>query len=73
MTSATTQGTLRQPSDCVRLARNGRKISCPLAFPAVSSPTTSPRRSVNQRFATAAASPTIPAPDPMPTSTPQVR
>ncbi len=73
MTSATVQGTLRQPMDCAMLARIGRNTSCPLAFPAVSKPTTRPRRSTNQRFAIAAASPTIPAPEPIPTSTPQVR
>src|SRR5208283_947433 len=73
ITAATTVGTVCQPCDTTRLASSGRKTNCPLALPAVSSPTTRPRRATNQRLATAVARPTIPAPEPSPTSTPQVR
>ena len=71
-TAATAHGTLCQPKCCARLARNGRKMSWPLALLAVSNPTTRPRLATNQRFATAVARPTMPAPEPTPTSTPQV-
>ena len=73
ITSATTSGTLCHPCETTRWASSGRKTNCPLALLAVSRPTTSPRRSTNQRLAIAVARPTIPAPDPRPTNTPQVR
>ena len=47
-------------------------MSWPAALAAVSSPMARPVRRVNQRFATAAAMPTAPAPEPMPTISPQV-
>ena len=73
ITPATTSGTMCQVCDTTRLASSGRKTNWPEALPAVSNPTTSPRRCTNQRLAMAVARPTIPAPDPSPTSTPQVR
>ena len=54
-------------------ARSGRNTSWPAALAAVSSPIARPLLATNQRFATAAAMPTAPAPEPMPTITPQVR
>ena len=73
ITPATTSGTMCQVCETTRLASNGRKTNWPEALLAVSSPTTSPRRCTNHRLAIAVASPTIPAPEPSPTSTPHVR
>ena len=73
ITTATVSGTDCQPKRSASRARTGRNTSCPDALPAASSPITNPRLATNHRFATAAASPTIPVPEPMPTSTPQVR
>jgi hypothetical protein len=53
-------------------ARNGRKISDPVAVLALSSPMTSPCRRANQRLTTAAPSTIATAPLPSPDSTPQV-
>jgi hypothetical protein len=55
------------------MASSGRKTSCPAALAAVSNPMANPFRFANQRFATAAAMPIAPAPEPMPTISPQVR
>ena len=52
-------------------ARSGRKISCPLAFDAVSRPVISPRRRANQRFAIIAPSGTEIAPVAAAFTTPQ--
>ena len=73
ITPATTSGTMCQVWETTRLASSGRNTSWPEALLAVSSPTTRPRRCTNQRLAMAVASPTMPAPEPSPTSTPQVR
>ena len=62
---ATTSGTTCQLWETTRLASNGRKINCPEALLAVSSPTTSPRRCTNHRLAIAVASPIMPAPKPV--------
>ena len=53
-------------------ARNGRKISAPVAVLALSSPITNPCRVANQRFTTAAPSTDATAPLPMPENTPQL-
>ena len=55
------------------MPRMGRKISCPAAFAELMMPTAVALRTVNQRFATAVASPMDPADAPIPTISPQVR
>ena len=49
----------------------GRKMSCPVAFAAVSTPLTSPRRATNQRVDTVATKAIDIEPVPSPTQTPQ--
>jgi hypothetical protein len=70
-TIATVNDAYRQPQCVTIVARIGRKISCPVALDAVSTPVTSPRRSTNQRFAMIAASGTDTAPVANPLTTPQ--
>ena len=62
------------PADAATIqASSGRKISWPVAFDAVRTPVTSPRRATNQRLATSAASGTAIAPVASPMTTPQSR
>ena len=68
--SATINGAARQPWAVTAAAIHGRKTNCPVAVLAVSTPITSPRRSVNHRFATAAPSTVAAKPDPAPTTKP---
>src|SRR4051794_12076470 len=68
--AATISDAQRQPWRVVTSATTGRKISCPVALAAVSTPVTNPRRASNQRFATVATKPIEIAPVPTPTSTP---
>jgi len=68
--AATMIGAARQPSLVVAFASHGRNTSCPVAVLAVRTPITSPRRAVNQRFATAAPSTVAASPDPAPTTNP---
>jgi len=68
---ATIHGAARQlPWLVTALASSGRKTSWPVAVLAVSRPVTSPRFSVNHRFATAAPSTVAAMPEPAPTTTP---
>ena len=60
----------RQPKRSVSSAISGKNTSCPVAELAESSPTTRPRRWVNQRVATVAASTMAVRPEPTPTTTP---
>ncbi len=76
MTSAaitTVPAVQRQPCVLAIHASSGRNTSCPLAFEAVRSPLTKPRRVANQRFAMIAASGTASAPVAEPTTTPHSR
>ena len=68
---ATVSETARQPTCAASQASPGRKINCPVALPAVSTPRTMPRRSTNQRLTTVAASTVAIEPVPIPTTTPQ--
>ena len=68
--AATISDAQRQPCRVVTSATTGRKISCPVALAAVSTPVTSPRRCSNQRVDTVATKPIEMAPVPTPTSTP---
>ena len=72
MAPVTIQGAARQlPLAVTALASIGRKTSWPVAVLAVSKPITSPRFSVNHRFATAAPSTAAAMPEPAPTTKPQ--
>ena len=62
---------MRQPKRSVKSAISGRNTSCPVAELAERRPTTSPRRWVNQRAATVAASTIAVRPVPTPITTPQ--
>jgi hypothetical protein len=55
-TAATASTVVRQPKAAVMLAISGRNRSWPVAAPPERTPVTSPRRAVNQRAATVAAS-----------------
>ena len=68
--AATISDAQRQPCRVVTSATMGRKISCPVALAAVSTPVTRPRRASNQRVATVATKPIEIEPVPTPTSTP---
>ena len=68
--AATISDAQRQPCWVVTSATMGRKISCPVALAAVSTPVTRPRRASNQRVATVATKPIEIEPVPTPTSTP---
>src|SRR5687768_1554031 len=68
--AATIADAQRQPWEVVTSATTGRKISCPVALAAVSTPVTRPRRVSNQRVATVATNPIEIEPVPTPTSTP---
>src|ERR1700742_673643 len=68
--AATISDAHRQPCLVVTSATMRRKISCPVALAAVSTPVTRPRRASNQRVATVATKPIEIEPVPMPTSTP---
>lgn len=69
--TAMTREAGRQPTSCARAATGGRKISCPVAEPAVRTPMTSPLRATNHRLATVAARTRAIDPVPVPMSTPQ--
>src|SRR6185312_6189608 len=68
--AATINDAQRQPCRVVTSATIGRKISCPVALAAVSTPVTKPRLASNQRVATVATKPIEMDPVPTPTSTP---
>ena len=68
--AATISDAQRHPWRVVTSATIGRKISCPVALAAVSTPVTRPRRASNQRVATVATKPIDIEPVPTPTSTP---
>ena len=68
--AATISDAQRQPCRVVTSAMTGRKISCPVALAAVSTPVTRPRRASNHRVAMVATKPIEIEPVPMPTSTP---
>src|SRR5918995_7181498 len=68
--AATISDAQRQPCWVVTAATTGRKISCPVALAAVSTPVTKPRRASNHRVATVATNPIEIEPVPTPTSTP---
>jgi hypothetical protein len=68
---ATTSAAVRQPWLCASQATRGRKMSWPVALPAVSTPVTSPRLRTNQRPATVATKASAIEPVPSPTRTPQ--
>src|SRR3954469_12844749 len=68
--AATINDAQRQPCRVVTSATTGRKINCPVARAAVSTPVTRPRRASNQRVATVATKPIEIEPVPTPTSTP---
>src|ERR1700754_2978407 len=68
--AATISEAQRQPCRVVTSATMGRKITCPVALAAVSTPVTRPRRASNQRVATVATKPIEIEPVPTPTSTP---
>src|SRR3954447_6357405 len=68
--AATINDAHRQPWLVVTSATTGRKISCPVALAAVSTPVTRPRRASNQRVAIVATKPIDIEPVPTPTSTP---
>ena len=71
--AATTSDAVRQPLVVARCASRGRKISCPVAPPAVRMPDTSPRRLTNQVSVTTAANTSAIDPVPSPIRKPQVR
>ncbi|MNS75198.1 hypothetical protein D3C72_1087020 [compost metagenome] len=62
---------VRHPMCSISHAATGRKASWPVAELAVRMPTTSPRRAVNQRLATTAASTSAVMPEPTPSISPQ--
>lgn len=68
--AATMSEAQRQPWCVVTAATIGRKMSCPVALAAVSTPVTRPRRCSNQRVAIVATNPIEIDPVPIPTSTP---
>src|SRR3954447_20684884 len=68
--AATINDAQRQPCLVVTSATMGRKISCPVALAAVSTPVTRPRRASNHRVATVATKPIEIEPVPTPTNTP---
>jgi hypothetical protein len=61
---------LRHPARVATHANSGRNTSCPVAELAVSRPTISPRRELNQRNETVAASTNAVKPVPTPTTSP---
>ena len=61
----------RQPQCASTAAASGRNASCPVAVLAPRMPSTSPRRSSNQRVATIAPITIAVSPVPTPTTTPQ--
>src|SRR5271166_1763230 len=63
--SVTAIDTPCQPKCSATRASNGRKTSCPAAAAEKSRPIAKPFRSTNHRFATVAAMPTAPAPEPI--------
>ena len=69
--AVTASAAVRQPCASISRASIGRKINCPVAFAADSTPVTRPRRASNQRVATIAASTMDVTPVPVPTQTPQ--
>ena len=71
--AAVVSAAVRQPWWVASQATSGRKISCPVALPAVRMPATRPRRATNQRFTTVATNAIDIDPAPTPTSTPQHR
>ena len=70
---ATVSEAARQPTPVAMAARTGRKMSCPVAPAAVSTPVTTPRRLTNQRPAMVATKTSAIDPVPSPTSTPHSR
>jgi hypothetical protein len=70
--AAMTSDATRQPVCVATTATTGRKISWPVALPAVRMPVTSPRWRTNQRWATVAAKTRAMEPVPSPISTPHV-
>src|SRR6476619_118815 len=68
--AATMSDAQRHPWCSVTCATTGRKISCPVALAAVSTPVTRPRRASNHRVATVATKPIEIEPVPTPTRTP---
>ena len=71
--AATISDAHRQPCRVVTSATIGKKINCPVALAAVSTPVTRPRRASNHRVATVATNPIEIEPVPTPTSTPHNR
>ena len=72
-TTATVADAHRQPAVVTIVARIGRKISCPVALADVMMPVTSPRRRMNQRLPTIAASGIETAPVAVPMTSPHRR
>jgi hypothetical protein len=71
--AASSKDMTRQPALVAKLAMEGRKISWPAALAAVSTPTTSPWRTRNQRAAMNAARKLPMTPQLAPTTTPHSR
>ena len=70
--AATRSEAARHPLCSTRIAMNGRNASCPVALPAVRTPTTRPRRCTNHWSATVAANTSAIEPVPRPIMRPQV-